>query len=191
MARGEGGQQACLAITLAAVLLGGVLTLPPCTAAAANGHPVTTTLLANREFGPTLLQGIREARRSILCCYYLFKLSDNRGNQPRRIVEELIRARNRGVEVTVILEAQGGRKKDRLDADNHATAAYLTRGGVRVFFDSPAVTTHTKVTVIDDRFVYLGSHNLTQGALTHNNELSVLIDSPELAEEVRAAIKRL
>ncbi len=187
-----GGGCRRLALRLAGALLAALLLLPPSPGAAFDSHATRTTLLANGEFGPALLQGIREARRSVVCCYYLFKMGPGRGNLPRRIAEELINARGRGVEVTVILETQGGgSRNDRLDADNHATAAFLTRGGVRVFFDSPAVTTHTKATVIDDRYVYLGSHNLTQGALRHNNELSVLIDSPELAAEVRAALKRL
>ena len=189
---GRGVGRVILAAALAALLLGAPLPFSLQPADAGGDHTAATTLLANREFAPALLRGIRDARRSIVCCYYLFKLGPNRGNLPRRIAEELIRARQRGVEVTVILETQGGgSRNDRLDADNHATASYLSRGGVRVFFDSPSVTTHTKATVIDDRYVFLGSHNLTQGALTHNNELSVLIDSPEVASEVRAALKRL
>ena len=174
-----------------ALLLGVLLSLPFSPPATAHErHVAATTLLANREFATALLDGIRDARTSVLCCYYLFKIGEGRGNQPRRLAEELIKARQRGVEVTVILESQG-RRRDRLDADNHATAALLSRGGVRVFFDSPGVTTHAKVTVIDDRLVFLGSHNLTEGALRHNNELSLLIDSPEMAAEIRAYLKRL
>jgi phosphatidylserine/phosphatidylglycerophosphate/cardiolipin synthase-like enzyme len=50
-----------------------------------------------------------------------------------------------------------------------------------VVFDSPGTTTHTKVAVIDGRYIFLGSHNLTNSALKYNHELSVFIDSPELA----------
>ena len=70
-------------------------------------------------------------------------------------------------------------------------AALLTRGGVRVVFDSPTVTSHNKTVVIDNRYVFIGSHNLTQGALRHNNELSVMIVSPELAAEVKSFLDRL
>ena len=51
--------------------------------------------------------------------------------------------------------------------------------------------THLKVTVIDGRYVYLGSHNLTEGALRYNNELSVLIDSPEIAAETLTYLNQL
>jgi phosphatidylserine/phosphatidylglycerophosphate/cardiolipin synthase-like enzyme len=149
-----------------------------------------TTLLRNQEYGEALAQGIRNARESIVCSFYLFKITDARGNQPRRIAEELLKARRRGVAVTVILE-KGGSARDNLDTENRRTAAFLSRGGVRVFFDSPRITTHNKVVVIDNRFVFVGSHNLTQGALERNNELSVLIDSPEMAAEARAYLDRL
>ena len=148
------------------------------------------TLLPNREYGDTLLQGVRKARSSIVCSFFLFKATTARNNLPRLLVEELIRARQRGVAVTVILEQDMG-GKDRLNEQNRETAAMLERGGVRVFFDSPRVTTHVKAVVIDSRQVYLGSHNLTQSALRHNNELSVLIDSPELASQVLGYLNRL
>jgi phosphatidylserine/phosphatidylglycerophosphate/cardiolipin synthase-like enzyme len=158
--------------------------------AQATAHLARVTLLPDRDYGEALLQGVRKARRSVLFTFFLFKSGDSHANQPRQLVEELIGARRRGLAVTVVLEQdQGG--KDRLNEQNRQTAALLERGGVRVIFDSPRTTTHVKAAVIDDRFVYLGSHNLTESALRHNNELSVLIDSAELAAEVLAYLNRL
>jgi phosphatidylserine/phosphatidylglycerophosphate/cardiolipin synthase-like enzyme len=163
----------------------------PCAfVSAGESHQAKTLLLRNREYGEAFLQGVRESRKSIICSFFLFKISGAGGNQPRRIAEELIRSKRRGVDVTVILERDNGRKGG-VTEDNRQTAALLSRGGVKVFFDSPSVVTHTKVAVIDGRYVYLGSHNLTQGALLHNNELSVLLDSPEMAAEVTAYLERL
>jgi len=161
-----------------------------CPVHAGGSFATRTSLLRNQEYAEALLQGIGNARANITCAFYLFKTTDARGNLPRRIAEELVRARKRGVEVTVILE-KGSDARDNLNSDNRRTAALLSRGGVKVFFDSPRVTTHNKVVVIDNRYLYLGSHNLTQSALRHNNELSVLIDSPELAAEVLASLERL
>ena len=146
--------------------------------------------MRNGEFGETFLQGIRDARKSIVCSFYLFKMTNSSRNQPRRIAEELIRSKRRGVDVTVVLERDNGRKGG-VTQDNRETAAFLSRGGVKVFFDSASVITHTKTAVIDGRYVYVGSHNLSQSALRHNNELSVLIDSPEMAAEVTAYLDRL
>jgi phosphatidylserine/phosphatidylglycerophosphate/cardiolipin synthase-like enzyme len=149
----------------------------------------TTTLLRNQEYSEALLQRISNARESILCSFYLFKIGEGRGNLPRRIADELVRARQRGVEVTVILEKSDD-GSDQLNEDNRHTAALLARGGIKVFFDSPQIVTHNKVVVIDRRYLFLGSHNLTQAALRHNNELSVLIDSQEMATQARTYLER-
>ncbi|HTG81619.1 MAG TPA: phospholipase D-like domain-containing protein [Geobacteraceae bacterium] len=181
---------ASLRVTI--LVLAAVLLLSPLNPlSAGEAYQTRTRLLPNREYGEAFLQGIKDARKSILCTFYLFKTTGSAGNPPERIAEELVRARRRGVEVTVILERDNGRKGDSLTAENRHTAAFLSRGGVRVFFDSPAVVTHVKAAVIDGRYVFLGSHNLSQGALRHNNELSVLIDSPELAADVTGYMERL
>ena len=157
--------------------------LSPSFVPAGESYQTRTRLLRNGEFSEAFLQGIRDARKSILCSFYLFKITASAGNQPRKIAEELIRSKRRGVDVTVILERDNGRKGG-VTEDNRETAAFLSRGGVKVFFDSPSVVTHTKTAVIDGRYVYIGSHNLSQGALRYNNELSVLIDSPEMARKL-------
>ncbi|GFE57048.1 phospholipase D-like domain-containing protein [Geobacter sp. AOG1] len=175
---------------LVATLLLATLVLSFTVPVAASSSSPTVTLLKNGDYLDALVQGIRKARRSVLCSCYLFKTGTGRGNQPRRIADELIRARQRGLAVTVIMEDEG-RRRDPLNAANHVTAALLRSGGVTVRFDSPWVTTHAKVVVIDSRYVYLGSHNLTQSALTRNNELSLLIDSPALAAEVTGYLDRL
>ncbi|HEX9024655.1 MAG TPA: phospholipase D-like domain-containing protein [Geobacteraceae bacterium] len=156
---------------------------------AGAGYTTTTTLLRNQEYADALLGRIAKARTSIVCSFYLFKITESRKNQPRRISSALIDAKKRGVAVTVILE-RGKSSRDRLYTDNRNTADILSRGGVSVYFAAPGVTTHNKIVVIDDRYIFLGSHNLTQGALKYNNELSVLIDSPEMAIEVKSYLDR-
>jgi phosphatidylserine/phosphatidylglycerophosphate/cardiolipin synthase-like enzyme len=39
--------------------------------------------------------------------------------------------------------------------------------------------------VIDQRLIFLGSHNLTQSALKYNNEISVLLEGRDLALNAR------
>jgi phosphatidylserine/phosphatidylglycerophosphate/cardiolipin synthase-like enzyme len=60
----------------------------------------------------------------------------------------------------------------------------LRDNGIKVFFDSPNTTTHTKLVVIDSRYSFVGSHNFTHAALKHNNELSLLIDDQALAHRL-------
>lgn len=159
--------------------------------ASAAQHDAEVTLLKNKEFLPVLLNSVKSARKTVIFSYFIFKTTGNHTeNAPRRIVDELLRARKRGVDVTVILEKKSD-NKDSLNRENLHTAAMLAKGGIKVFFDSPHITTHVKAAVVDDYLVFLGSHNLTQSALMHNNELSVLINSPELAAEIRSYLNNL
>jgi phosphatidylserine/phosphatidylglycerophosphate/cardiolipin synthase-like enzyme len=144
---------------------------------------VRAKLLQNREYSNALLQGIRDARSSIRISCYIFKMTDSAGNLPRLVAEELVNARRRGVNISVKLE-QSSDAKDSLNSDNHSTAAYLIRNDITVRFDPIRKTSHAKIVVIDNRYVYIGSHNLTQSSLIRNNELSVLFDSPEQARKV-------
>lgn len=157
-----------------AVLLLGALPLP------AQGPPERAALLENGAYRGALITRIREAKRRIICAFYLFKVGEKRGNLPRSIAAELVRARQRGVDVTVILDA--GKS---VNPENRVAAGMLSQNGVRVLFPGRRRVTHLKAMAIDDRYVLIGSHNLTQSALAHNNELSVMLDSPQLAAEVR------
>jgi phosphatidylserine/phosphatidylglycerophosphate/cardiolipin synthase-like enzyme len=90
----------------------------------------------------------------------------------------------------VILENSGGHDRS-LDAENGLTKELLVKNGVEVYLDSPRKTTHTKLVVIDQRFILLGSHNLTQSALKYNNEISILLDNPDLAREAREYMQKI
>jgi len=157
---------------------------------ASGDYVANITLLKNLEYPEVLLKEIRGARKDVLFSFYLFKISESPNNKPRRIAEELISARNRGVAVTVILE-ESNKQDDPLNIENHKTAALLSQKGIKVLFDSPLTTTHVKAAIIDNRYVFLGSHNLTQSALQYNNELSVRIDSKALAREVQGYLNQL
>ena len=159
--------------------------------AQAREFQTKTQLLRNAEFVDTLLERIDRSRSRIVMSYFIFKTTDKRGNLPAKVVDALVDARRRGVSVTVLLEQSDDRREDSLNRDNHQTARDLRRGGVKVLFDDPRRTTHVKSTVIDDRYVFIGSHNLTHSALGRNNELSVLIDSPELAREATSYLQGL
>ena len=164
---------------LAALLLGAL----PLRAAGLPGEP---QLLENAAFGPALIDHIHHAKRRIICAFYLFRVTDSPRNLPRAVAGELVAAERRGVDVTVILD--GGRL---IEKENRSATRLLAQGGVRVVFAPAGVTTHAKAVCIDDRYVLIGSHNLTQSALTRNNELSLLLDSPQLAAQVAIYLDRL
>ncbi len=141
-------------------------------------------ILTNEEYFPALLKCIDEAQNEIMISMYSFKTGGHENSYPDRILSHLAMAVKRGVKIIVILETTG-RKSDELDIQNRRTGKLLAEKGVSVFFDSPHKTTHTKLVVIDQRLIFLGSHNFTQSALKYNNEISVLLDNPDMAKNAR------
>jgi phosphatidylserine/phosphatidylglycerophosphate/cardiolipin synthase-like enzyme len=138
-------------------------------------------LLLDSDYVTALLNGIDRARLEISLSLYLFRTIVNAQGYPEAVLKSLVAAVRRGVRVEVILERnQDG---DDLSRNNAETAERLRQGGIRVCLDAPDRQTHTKLVVIDRRYILIGSHNLTQSALKYNHEASVWIDSAPLAEE--------
>ncbi len=180
---------ACIAGRIAVLFL--LLTLAaPSAGFALERHIGKISMLSDHNYYDALISGIRKAKKEIIGCFFLFKVTGSRGSLPMAIVNELVAAKKRGVNVIIELE-QEVTGKGAVYEQNRKAAALLNEGGVKVRFDAPRTVTHVKALVIDGRHVYLGSHNLTQSALKYNNELSLLIDSPELAEEVTGYLKNL
>lgn len=147
-------------------------------------------LLGNRDYFSALKVAIEGARREIVMSFYLFKTDGSESNYPQIITKGLINAAARGIRVEVLLERSDD-AADQVYLNNRATMEKLVGGGIHVRFDSSGKTTHTKLAVIDGRYTFIGSHNLTQAALRHNNEFSVLIDSADVAEEALRYIRNL
>lgn len=148
------------------------------------------TLLENRDYFPTLLEAVDNARKEIILSFFLFKMGKRPNNYPEILTEHLKKAAKRGVRIEIVLERSDKISSD-VDQDNRETAGLLKDPGIFIYFDYPQRTTHTKVIVIDSRYTIIGSHNLTQSALKYNNELSVMIDSRAVAEETILYIKAL
>ncbi len=156
-----------------------------------HGHKAPgLRLLRDTEFFQVLSDHIGEATHEIVVSMYLFKSRPESLNRANMILTDLVAARQRGVRVRVLLE-KTGRRDNSLNRENLATSKRLRQNGVEVRFDSPDTTTHTKAIVIDKRFVFIGSHNLTHSALFYNHELSVLIDNRDLARNVVEYLEKL
>jgi len=166
---------------------------PPRTATATLNSPEDgrVRLLEDREYFPAFMKAIDGAKSEIVMSFFLFKTSGYSKGYTDRILVQLVRAAKRGVRIRIILEKDDSARDSQADKSNRETAARLKGKGIDVRFDSPSATTHTKVAVIDKRYIFLGSHNLTNSALKYNHELSVFIDSPPLAVETLKYINSL
>ena len=139
-------------------------------------------VLEDNSYLDSLLDKIKESQSGILVSMYIFKTTGKKTSASNKVKDALIKAARRGIKVKVILEVEGGRSST-LNKENRITADKLEKGGVKVYFDSPRRRTHVKAIVIDDRFTFIGSHNLTASALQYNKELSLMLDSAEAAKK--------
>jgi phosphatidylserine/phosphatidylglycerophosphate/cardiolipin synthase-like enzyme len=105
---------------------------------------------------------IHQAQNSIDLQMYVFT--------NEQIAVELIDASKRGVKVRVILE----KRTQSYNLDEIVDA--LKQGGVEVCWASEKYKlTHTKMMIIDDKTVFVGSTNFSKSALLENREASVIL----------------
>jgi cardiolipin synthase len=110
-----------------------------------------------------ILQLINSAHESLYIEVYL--LSSN------SVVDALIAARERGVDVRVILE-------ERITGNaNPNSFSRLSSGGVDVCWASKEYKlTHSKYIIVDGKKALVGSHNLSDAAFKENRETSLLVE---------------
>jgi cardiolipin synthase A/B len=102
-----------------------------------------------------------------------------------RVVRSLLRAVARGVKVQIVLPAISDVPLVKL-----ASRAYLSpllRAGVEIY-EREGTILHSKVMLIDDCWVNIGSANLDYRSFHRNYELNVIVDSREFGLQVDAMI---
>jgi len=139
-------------------------------------------VICNRDYGPALFNAITTAKESIhIVMYSGGYYPEHPEGINRRIYHALIAAKERGVDIKVILDASdwnpGNTEKNKLLEE------YLEANGIPVWWDPPNVTTHSKCIIVDAHTVIVGSTNWTYYAFVHNNEANVLIKSKPLAKQ--------
>lgn len=95
------------------------------------------------------------------------------------VVDALIRARKRGVQIRWITDNEHG-----LDADNEKDRGQfkqLKKAGIEVIPDDRRALMHNKFWIFDREMVWTGSTNVTINDYFRNNNNIIVIRSPELA----------
>lgn len=96
-------------------------------------------------------------------------------------VDGLIQAKQRGLDVRVILDQDPEGDVTESGVINQPAFEILTKSGVLVRYDSRERMTHSKLIVVDGRYTVLGSHNLTAGSTFTYDDTSVCLESVGLA----------
>jgi cardiolipin synthase len=141
-------------------------------------------VITDRQYEQVVGDAFARARASIRMMMFEARYYESHLNSPTNaLIEGLIAANRRGVDVKVILERR--KENDRVSSSNRQTGAILSRGGVEVMYDPLTTTTHSKLLIIDGETSVVGSTNWTYNALEKNHEVSVLIRSPQVARTLQ------
>ena len=146
--------------------------------------------ISNRRYFDAVKEAIKEAKESIYMVMYIIQASSE-GNKRKvdELLDELARAKERGLDVKVILDenidfTHKGRKTLRAEMKSLAAYRFLKEKGIDVYYDESSTYTHAKAIVIDKRIVISGSTNWTNTSFERSFEVTTLIESKPLAEAI-------
>ena len=138
----------------------------------------------------TTLNELTQAKESIYIVMYLTSFDPTEPNsQVSQLLKELVDAKNRGVQVKVILDqnldfTDEPGPNEIYKNKNQAAFEYLRSNNIEVFYDTAQIYTHAKAIVIDHETSILGSTNWSKAALTKNNEVNTIIRSKEFSQNL-------
>ena len=131
---------------------------------------VSADILFGKSYHQTIHKYFTQAENSItIAMYFIYPNFEDSDNPINQLVSDLIAAKQRGVDVKVVLE---GSKL------NVSRLAYqkLRKNGVKVYFDTPKNLLHIKGVVIDNRYIFLGSANWSKAAIEKNYEATYFVN---------------
>jgi phosphatidylserine/phosphatidylglycerophosphate/cardiolipin synthase-like enzyme len=163
-------------LSLGQRILAGVLTLATASVPGSASMPTPSSLPAaatisvcfapQQDCAGMAIAVIDRARARILVNAY--NLTTGAG-----IVEALVRARTRGVDVRLIADK-------RTPCERNTGIAALAEAGTPIWIDDTVPIAHAKTMIIDDAVTLMGSYNWTRQAPRNSEDLN-LVASPEVA----------
>lgn len=99
-----------------------------------------------------------------------------------RVLSALVAAKERGVDVRVILDKDGPTDVFNSRRINQHAYRFFVDHDIPVVFSSANKVIHSKIVVVDRRHVLIGSHNWTLGSMYNYDEKSVYVESNQLGK---------
>jgi len=118
--------------------------------------------------GDLIVSHINKAKHSIFVQAY--------GFTSKKIIDALARAKNRGLQVEIILDRSNFREK------KYDLLKSLQNNQIQIYQDKVAGIAHNKVIIIDENTVITGSFNFTENADKRNAENVIILDSRDIAK---------
>ncbi len=171
---------------------------PATNALAGKCYEAEVTDISGTKYFPAVREALSKAERSINLVMFVIELSPYKEDlKADQLINALIDAKQRGVDVEVILDQNVDFVQRRSTSDWEAKIKsiraykHLKEAGIKVYYDEPVRYTHAKTIIIDKNIAILGSTNWTESSFNKSNEVNVLIKSKGLAEEILSYIKTI
>ncbi|MCX5709054.1 MAG: phospholipase D-like domain-containing protein [Candidatus Omnitrophica bacterium] len=161
-------------------------------------YQAEVTDISGTKYFPAVKEALAKAEKSIyVVMFTIEKPLEGKNSKVAQLIEELVQAKNRGVDVDVILDQNVNfvhrKHPSDWDIEIKSTRAYklLKDAGIKVYYDEPVRYAHAKTVVIDKKIVILGSTNWTESSFDKSIETNLLVNSTGLAEEILAYLKTI
>lgn len=125
-----------------------------------------------------IIQNIDKAKKSLYVMMFAFT--------NKNIATALIKAKNRGVEVKVILDKVQHRFQRK-----YSVYKYLKDNNIDIKFDKNRFKLHNKVLIIDNKIVITGSYNYTKRANIYNDENILIIKDKNITQQYISDFNRV
>ena len=122
----------------------------------------------------------------------MFHIALPQGPHPTKILlDELINAKARGVEVKVMLDQDRETDLYKSTIINTAAKKYLEENGIQCKYDSKEVLLHSKYMIVDNNICVVGSHNWSAGSYFQFDDLSFVVSSNSLGQQLSERFEQL
>ena len=131
-----------------------------------------------------LIQALKTAKKKIRTIMFFMVYKDAEKYPTDKIMDAIIDAKERGVDIKVILDkdAEGEVYGSRL-INKEAYNKFIEKG-IDVLFDFEEKVTHSKLIIIDDDHAIVGSHNWTAGSFYAYDDKSIYIESADFSTKM-------
>lgn len=147
-------------------------------------------ILRGSEYYYWLSDALDNAKERIEIAMFHMALPDE--NHPTHLLlDKLINAKNRGVEVRVLLDSDQKEDVYKSTIINQRALEILKAGGVDARFDAEDKLLHSKFLVIDSDIAVVGSHNWSAGSYFAYDDITMVINSENFVEELHQRFEKL
>ncbi len=132
-------------------------------------------IVCNWMYADAVGEAMDEASESIHVAMYLVVIQGT----VEWLIDKLVEAQERGVEVLILMDNDNDDEGEEQEED--FALSFLEGKGLTVKLDRDGKMVHSKLIIIDNRTVIMGSTNWSDNSIHNNNEANARIDDPGMA----------